>query len=44
MKDLVQVKVGQSLGHVLGDVYLNVERKWGRVLWSLQEAGQALIQ
>ena len=37
------MKVGQSLGHVVGDVYLNVEREWGRVLRSLQEAGQALV-
>ena len=43
MQDLVQVKVGQSLGHVVGNVYLNVEREWGRVLRSLQEAGQALV-
>ena len=37
------MKVGQSLGHVVGDVYLNVEWEWGRVLWSLQEACQALV-
>ena len=37
------MKVGQSLGYVVGDVYLNVEREWGRVLRSLQEAGQALV-
>ena len=37
------MKVGQSLGHVVGDVYLNMEREWGRVLRSLQEAGQTLI-
>ena len=27
----------------MGDVYLNVEREWGRILRSLQEAGQALV-
>ena len=37
------MKVSQSLGHVVGDVYLNVEREWGRVLRSLQEARQALV-
>ena len=37
------MKVGQSLGHIVGNVYLNVERERGRVLRSLQEAGQTFI-
>ena len=43
MKDLIGVEVGQCLGHIQGDVHLNVEGEGGRVVWSFQEAGQTLI-
>ena len=45
MKHLVTVQVGESLGHVMGNVHLDVERERGRVGrgWPLQEAGQALV-
>ena len=31
------------MGHIQGDVYLNVEGEGERVVWSFQEAGQTLI-
>ena len=37
------MQVGQCLGHIQGDVHLNVEGEGGRVVWSFQEAGQALV-
>ena len=43
MKDLIGVEVGQCLGHIQGDVHLNVEGEGGRVVWSFQKTGQALI-
>ena len=43
MKDLIGVEVGQCLGHIQGDVHLNVEGEGGRVVWSFQEAGQTIF-
>ena len=43
VNDITRVEVGQSLGHVKGNVHLNMEGEGGRVFWSFQEAGQALV-
>ena len=44
MQYLVAMEVAESLGHVVANVHLNVERERGSVgSRSLQEAGQAII-
>ena len=45
MKHLVTVQVGESLGHIMANVHLDMERERGRVGRGrpLQEAGQALV-
>ena len=43
MQHLMMVQVGESLGHVMGDIDLDVEREWGRVGRPFQEACQTLV-
>ena len=43
MQHLVAMKVGESLCHVVANVYLYVERERGRVCRPPQEARQALV-
>ena len=43
MQHLMMVQVGESLGHVMGNIDLDVEREWRRVGRPLQEAGQTLV-